>query len=244
MNNKAIIVGATSGIGRQVTEILLQQGWTVGVCGRRLEKLEEIRQLYPEQVYVQVLDVTSSESPTLLAHLIEKMQGINLYFHGSGIGFQNKELEADKELKTIETNALGYARMVGQAFRYFSNHPEQNGHIACISSIAGVKGLGVAPAYSATKRFCNTYIEALEQQATIKGLSISFTDIRPGFVDTDLLKGDYKYPLVMKPEKVARAIVKAIEHRKRVAVIDWRYRLLVFFWRLIPSCIWVKMKIQ
>ncbi len=117
------------------------------------------------------------------------------------------------------------------------------GHIAVISSIAGTKGLGSAPAYSATKRFQNTYIDALDQLAHMKKLNISFTDIRPGFVATPLLKDD-KYPLLMHTSQVASQIVKAISRRKRVAIIDWRYQLIVFFWKLIPGWLWVRLPVR
>lgn len=103
--------------------------------------------------------------------------------------------------------------------------------------------LGIAPAYSATKRFQNTYIEALTQLAHMQKLAIRFTDIRPGFVDTDLLKGG-KYPMLMRADKVAARIVKAIERQERIVIIDGRYRLLVFFWRLIPRRIWERLSIH
>ncbi|MEE0976492.1 MAG: SDR family NAD(P)-dependent oxidoreductase, partial [Bacteroidales bacterium] len=118
------------------------------------------------------------------------------------------------------------------------------GHIAVISSIAGTKGLGVAPAYSATKAMQNTYIQSLSQLARIKKADISFTDIRPGFVATDLLNSNKHYPLLMKKEKVAKAIVKALKSKKRVLVIDWKFRIVVFFWRLIPSCIWERISVK
>ena len=105
-------------------------------------------------------------------------------------------------------------------------------------SLYAEKGLGIAPAYSATKRFQNTYIDALEQMAHFSGKSICFTDIRPGFVATGLLNDGKHYPMLMNKEKVAKDIVKALKRKKRVIVIDWRYRILVAFWKLIPACIW------
>lgn len=240
---KAIIVGATGGIGREVAILLINQGWKVGICGRRTEKLDELKTINPDNVYVQAMDVTSDDAPQKLLSLIAQMDGIDLYLHVSGIGFQNPELDTDKELATAETNVVGFTRMLDTAFHYFATRPDVCGQIACVSSIAGTKGLGAAPSYSASKRYCNTYMEALEQLANIKGLNITFTDIRPGFVDTDLLKGSAHYPMLMKPEKVARAIVSGLDRKKRVITIDWRYKILVFFWRLVPKCIWVRLKL-
>ena len=79
--------------------------------------------------------------------------------------------------------------------------------------------------------------------AQMEKLPIVFTDIRPGFVKTDLLKND-KYPMLMSPQYVARKIVKAIERKKRRTVIDWRYAVLVFFWKLIPSFVWRRLPIH
>lgn len=77
----------------------------------------------------------------------------------------------------------------------------------------------------------------------MRGLNIRFTDIRPGFVATDLIK-DGNYPLKLRADDVAKMIVRAIEKKKAVVTIDWRYRLLVFFWRMIPRCVWKRLKIK
>ena len=157
------------------------------------------------------------------------------------IGSQNRNLNSDIELSTVQTNTVGFTQMVVAAYDYFKKHG--GGQLAVISSIAGTKGLGAAPSYSATKRYQNTYIDALDQLARMEKLPIVFTDIRPGFVKTDLLKND-KYPMLMSPQYVARKIVKAIERKKRRTVIDWRYAVLVFFWKLIPSFVWRRLPIH
>lgn len=102
----------------------------------------------------------------------------------------------------------------------------------------------MAPAYSATKRFQNTYIDALEQLSHLQKLHIHFTDIRPGFVSTALLSDGKPYPMLMRPDTVAQHIVRALERRRRVVVIDARYRVLVGFWRLIPRWLWKRLPIK
>lgn len=246
---KAIIIGATSGIGLEVARLLLRQGWRIGVAGRREEALQALRSTAPERVETARIDVTRDDAPERLRALIDRLGGMNLFFLSSGIGYQNPTLDPDIELRTARTNVEGFTRMATAAFDYFRQQqtegrlPSEGGHIAVISSIAGTKGLGAAPAYSATKRFQNTYIDALEQLARMQHLRICFTDIRPGFVATDLLRGG-NYPMLMRPERVAQHIVRALERRKRVAIIDVRYRLLVFFWRLIPRAIWKRMPVE
>ncbi len=236
----AVIVGATSGMGLEVARILHKRGWIVAIAGRRKQKLDEIQEDLGERCVTKVIDVLREDSTSLLLELIGELGGMDLYFHSAGIGFQNPNLEKWKEIDTVQTNATGFVRMVDAAFNYFCE--KEHGHIAVISSIAGVRGLGVAPAYSATKRFQNTYLEALTQLARMKKKKISITDIRPGFVDTDLLGGG-QYPMKMNVRLVAREIVWAIFRDRRTIVVDWRYKILVVLWRLIPRCIWVRLKV-
>lgn len=236
---RAIIMGASSGIGLEVARLLRERGWTVGVAARRLERLAEF------EVSAQI-DVRYKEASEQLMQLVERLGGMDLYFHASGIGKQNHELQEDIELRTMETNATGFTRMVGTAYRYMAAHG--GGHIAVISSIAGTKGLGPAPAYSATKALQNTYIEALEQLANAQKLNIRFTDLRPGFVDTDLLRPEaagnqQRYPILLEPKVVAQEMVRSIEYQRHVRVIDWRWRIVTAVWRCIPRCLWRHFKL-
>lgn len=241
---KAIIVGATSGIGLAVAKQLTARGWEIGISGRRQQLLQEIQRTNLNIIATQELDVTRPDAGDRLQTLIGKMGDIDLYFHSSGIGYQNPSLDIDKEIRTVETNALGFTRMINVAFHYFQQHPEKRGHIAVISSIAGTKGLGAAPAYSASKRFVNHYMECLSQLIHLKHIKhITLTDIRPGFVRTPLLSDGGKYPLQLDVDKVAQEIVSGLEKRKQIITIDWKYRIIVFFWRLIPRWIWVRLPI-
>ena len=241
MVKRIVIIGATSGIGYEVAKIYRQLGWRIGVAGRRIERLEAFREQAPEQIEIQQLDVTEVDAVQKLHQLIDKLGGMDLFLLSTGIGSQNRMLNPDIELATVNTNAIGFTRMVTAAYHYFQE--QGAGHLAVISSIAGTKGLGAAPAYSATKRFQNTYIDALAQLARMEKLPIHFTDIRPGFVKTALLKSD-NYPLLMSPERVAQQIVRALSRKKRTVIIDWRYATLVFFWKLIPSYVWERLSIH
>lgn len=239
---RAIIIGATSGIGQEVAKILLLEGWKLGVAGRRRSALEIFQKIAPDQIEIEELDITQEEATDKLQILINKLGGMDLFLLSSGIGYQNINLDSKIELDTARTNVEGFIRMVDSAFTYFKENG--GGHLAVISSIAGTKGLGVAPAYSATKRFQNTYIDALEQLAHLQRLNIYFTDIRPGFVATALLNDGKHYLMLMKADKVGYSIVKAIKRKQRVAIIDTRYRILVFFWQMIPRWIWKRMPIK
>lgn len=238
---RAVIIGASSGMGYEVSRLLLAQGYTLGVAARREDRLLALKQEAPDRVEVATIDVTADDAPGRLRELINRLGGMDLYFHVSGIGKQNRTLTEDIELNTVNTNGMGFTRMIGEAYRYFAERGK--GHIAALTSIAGTKGLGPAPSYSATKAMQNVYLQALEQQARSRGLDIHFTDIRPGFVDTDLLKGDFHYPMMLKPQAVARDIVKAIQNKRHVKVIDWKYAILTAMWRRVPRFIWRNIKL-
>ena len=242
MDKKVIIIGATSGLGREVALIYIAQGWKVGIAGRREAELESLRAAYPEQVSAQALDVTKEDAPEKLQALIEQVGGMDVFLLSSGIGKQNYTLETGLELATAATNVEGFIRMTNAAYHYFEK--QGHGHLAVISSIAGTRGLGAAAAYSATKGFQHIYMDALDQLARMQKLNIRFTDIRPGFVATPLLTSSKKYPMLMDAPIVALDIVSAIEKKKRVAIIDWKFRLLAGFWRLIPKWIWLRLPVR
>jgi short-subunit dehydrogenase len=243
--SRAIIIGATSGIGLEVARVLTQQGWQVGIAGRRQERLQEIQRTDLNVVATQQLDVTRPDAPDRLLQLIGKMGGtVDLILHSSGIGYQNVNLDMERELATVETNALGMTRIVGTAFNYLAERPDHEAHLAVISSIAGTHGLGAAPAYSSTKRFVSHYIECLQQLCTIRRLRhIHLHDIRPGFVRTPLLADGHRYPLQLDPHRVAEDIVRNILRGRTVITLDWRYRLLTALWRLVPRWLWVRMRV-
>lgn len=238
---RAIIIGASSGIGREVCDILLADGWRLGVAARREDRLLEIRKSCPDRVEVQVIDVTADDAAGRLLALADRLGGVDLFLCSSGIGKQNFQLDSNIELATVDVNVKGFTAVVDAMFNYMATH--SGGHIAVISSIAGTKGLGAASAYSATKAYQNTYIQALEQLANMRRLPIRFTDIRPGFVDTDLLSGSGRYPMLMDKTNVARQIVKGIYAKRHVKIIDWRYRILVAAWRLVPNWLWRIMRV-
>ena len=116
---KAIIIGATSGIGQEVAKCLLLDGWQIGVAGRRQSALENLQRAAPDQIQIQTLDVTQEDAGEKLNMLIDKVGGMDLFLLSSGIGFQNTNLNMEVELNTAYTNVEGFIRMVDTAFIYF-----------------------------------------------------------------------------------------------------------------------------
>ncbi|MCQ2974804.1 MAG: SDR family NAD(P)-dependent oxidoreductase [Bacteroidales bacterium] len=239
---KIVIVGASSGIGYEVAELFIKSGWKTTICARRVEKLEPLVKINPENVKAYSLDICSSECEFQLEKILSEDIKTNIYFHVAGIGNHNQALDSKIELATIATNCEGFVRCIDTAFNYFRKNG--GGHIAAISSIAGTKGLGAAPAYSASKKMQSTYLQSLSQLSSLISTKITITDIRPGFVKTDLLDSKRNYPLLMDKKYVAKKIYKSIIHKKRIKIIDWKYAILVYFWRMIPRFIWERLKID
>jgi short-subunit dehydrogenase len=235
---KVIIIGATSGIGRELALLYLSGGHAVGVTGRRAEKLIEIQERYPGRTWYKTMDVRKEGSLALLDELIREMQGVDLIIHNAGMGAQTETLIPSVEMETLLTNAVGFTRIIVHAYNYFKESATP-GHIAVISSIAGIKPLGQAPAYSATKRYVTHYVSCLAQKARHEKIPLTFTTILPGFIRTALLARDY--PLSISLDKGAHLIFRAIERRKRHAILPGRWRPIMFLARLLPDCLWERL---
>jgi short-subunit dehydrogenase len=240
---RIVIVGASSGLGQAVAELLASEGWELGLAGRNTVPLLALQQSYPLAVRaIERIDINNDEAPKRLGQLISNLGGMDVYFHAAGIGRENIELSPDIESDILNTNIGGFSRMIVTAFQYM----EECGHgqIAAITSVAGTKGIGSMAAYSSSKCFGQTYLDALDQLARVRRLDIKFTDIRPGWTDTPLLGKDANYPMLMSTQKVALKIVHAIKHCRRVATIDWRWRILVAMWRILPYSIWRRLRVS
>ncbi|MBR3491342.1 MAG: SDR family NAD(P)-dependent oxidoreductase, partial [Bacteroidales bacterium] len=146
--------------------------------------------------------------------------------------------------RIIQTNSEGMVRMVDHFFNYVRTHnysKSHKAHIAVITSIAGTNGMGASPAYSATKKMQSTYLTALSQLSRMDKIPVCFTDIRPGFVATDILNPNKHYPMLMSKEKATDHVMKALHKKKRVYTFDWRFRLVVGLWKMIPRFVWERL---
>lgn len=244
----AIIIGATSGIGREVAIRLVEEGWKVGIAGRREDRLLDIQGKYGrENVAVEAIDINREDATAALDALLEQTGPPDLFLHVSGIGGQNPKMDEAKELKILETNCLGMTRMVAHFINYVKAHPvydmQHKAHIGVVTSVAGTAGLGISAAYSSSKKMQSTYITALSQLVRMEKLPIRFSDIRPGFVQTDILDPNKHHPFLMTVEQVGRHIMKGLKRKRRIIIFDWRYRLITGVWRLIPRALWERLTI-
>lgn len=236
----AIVFGATSGIGKSITRILIKEGYKVAITGRRLEKLEELKKEFLDQILVKQNDIQQIEDvEKVFNEIVLEFKTIDLVIQSSGVGFVNPKLDWDKEQQTILTNVLGVTKLYVLAYKLFKE--QQFGHLVGISSIASIRGSRAAPDYFASKAYQKSYLEGLYiKTKSIKSKKVFITDIRPGFVDTPMALGDQLFWMVPL-EKAAIQIYSAIKKKKRVAYISKRWQLVAWVLKIVPAWILKKM---
>lgn len=154
---KVIIIGATSGIGKGLAERFLREGNTVGITGRREDKLQEICS-QNKNCFYSVSDVTKdTDTVRQLSNLVNRVGGMDILIFCSGIGELNPELDYLLEKPTLLTNVIGFTNVVDWAFHFFQK--QEWGHLIVISSVGGMRGEGIAPAYNASKAYQINYTE-------------------------------------------------------------------------------------
>lgn len=236
---KIIIIGATSGIGRGLAEVYSQKDYLIGITGRRENLLEEVCARDKDKLFYQVCDITDTQATiSSLETLTQKMGGMDILIICAGTGELNPELSYQLEEPTLLTNVIGFTNIADWGFRYFEQ--QKSGHLVTISSVGGTRGSGIAPAYNASKAYQINYMEGLRQKATKSPYSIYTTDIRPGFVDTAMTKGEGLF-WVTPVDKAVKQIKKAISKKKKVAFISKRWRYVTILFRLLPSAIYCRM---
>ena len=232
---KALVIGATSGIGKSLTETLIQNDFTVGITGRRLEMLKLLKEKNPDKICYSQFDVQDlSATESICNNLVNQLGGLDLLVISAGIGDENKSLDFSIENNVIKTNIQGFTCVASWGMNYFKK--QGYGHLVNISSIAGLMGNGEAPSYNATKAFQINYLEGLRLNADKSGSKIIITDVRPGYVNTAMAKGDGMF-WVAPVDKAALQIFTAIKSKKKVVYITKRWRIIGFILKIIPYSI-------
>ena len=231
---KVIIIGATSGIGKEMALQYVEKGHIVAITGRRTMLLNELKERFPAQIFTSCFDVRADNNIEHLKALIDEMNGVDIFIYNAGYGEPGTILNPEIERKVYEINVKGFVDLTAYMFNYFMQRGY--GHIAATSSIASVKDLSAAPAYSASEAFMSNYMEGLHMKAHRLKTNIFITDIQPGFVRTKTVSNPRFW--VASPQKAAAQIIAGIDAKKWRVYITKRWRLIAWLMKYVPSWIY------
>jgi short-subunit dehydrogenase len=228
----AVVVGASSGIGRALARELAEGGYEVGLAARRLSELESLGDSLPTKSYVARMDVSNPDAARdRMDRLADAMGGVDLVVLSAGVGFENRELAWDPERDTVDVNVRGFVALATWAMDHFESRGA--GHLVGISSVAEFFGNPVAPAYNASKSFVSRYLDGLRARAVAADADVTVTDVIPGFVDTEMAMGETFW--MASPETAAAQIHAAIRAGRSRVYVTRRWRLVALLVRLLPE---------
>lgn len=243
---KAIVVGASSGIGEAVARELSGRGWAVGVAARRLDQLETLVADLPGEARAMQMDVSDPDSARSKLHeLIAALDGLDLLVISAAMANPRGEISWEKEKAQIDVNVTGFTALAFECFEYFKTRG--HGHLAAISSVAGLRGNRFNPMYSASKAYMFRYLESLRLISIKENLDIRVTDIRPGFIDTDMDGTKHMKEvsalkmLVISPKKAAREIVDGLYKGKRTIYVPKLWKNVEIPYQVIPDFLYEKL---
>jgi len=232
-NPKVIIVGASSGMGRELAKIMAAHGYIVGVAAPQEDLLNSLCNEISSPIFSCILDVRDNNAREKLTTLITQMGGIDIVVICAGIGDRNPNLSFTIDKETIDVNVTGFCAMATTSMHHFI--AQKHGHLVAISSIAGIRGNDTAPAYNASKAFMSNYLQGLSKKIAHEKLSIDITDIKPGFVDTAMAKTYTKPFWMISAHEAAQYIFHGIIKKKKVVYVSPRWRLVAWALYLAPD---------
>jgi short-subunit dehydrogenase len=233
-----LIIGATSGIGRELCMQYAQRGCKVTATGRRRELLVSLKESNPN-IFTCEMDVVDCNADALLQKVAAVMGKIDLIILSAGYGDVNQKLMSTIELQTVNINVLGFTDCAVAAYRYLKQ--QGGGMLAGISSVASFRGGAAGPAYSASKAYVSNYLEGIRILSYKDKANITVSTVIPGFVDTDLAKGvggEEGIFWMASVEKAVRQIIHALDRHKQIVYVTKRWRLVAWAMRLLPEFIY------
>ena len=230
-----LVIGGTSGIGKALYDIYSKDN-RVAIIGRRTNVLKMLYEKNPHNTIIATADITiQSEIIAAIESICIEFGEIDLAIVCSGVGEINPSLEYSIERPTLDTNVIGWTFCINKLWQIF--HNQGHGHLVAITSVGGLRGEPMSPAYSASKAYQINYMEALRKKSYKMNGKILVTDIRPGLVDTAMAKGEGLF-WVMPVEKVANQIISAVHKHKRIAYVTKRWHFVAIINKLLPFCLY------
>ena len=244
---RAIIVGASSGIGAALVHELVSHNYAVAALARRTEQLQEVcdaanRHAAAGRATPYEHDVTRSDAVApLFQSIVRELGGLDLIVYVAGVqpDVAPNEYDFQKDAAMVQVNLLGAMAWLNLAAQRF--HQARKGHIVGVSSVSGDRGRVAFPGYHASKGALSIYLESLRNRLSRRGVTV--TTVKPGFVDTRLLANAKKTMWVISPQEAAQQIREAIDDGKQVVYIPGRWQWVMLIIRHIPSFIFRRLAI-
>lgn len=237
-----LITGATSGIGRELAVQLSAKGYKVGLVGRREDRLKELQKEIGDSAFIKPLDVSDfDKAEVAYQELISEMGGLDIMILNAGIGRDSRKLIWESDRQTINVNVTAFAHGINFSFQHFLDE-KKSGQIVGMSSIASTLASGRAAAYTASKHFISNYMTGFRQKANRMKVDITITDIKPGFIHTEMTENNKGMFWVAPVDKAVKQMIKAIERKKNHAYITKRWRLIAWIAKSTPQFVWDRLK--
>jgi len=238
--SRAIVIGASSGVGRALAERLVTSGAKVAVVARRFELLEDFKARHTERIFPYQHDVCNVEEvPALFAEITKHLGGLDLVIYASGVMPEvgPDEYNFAKDNQILEVNVRGAVAWLDEAAQRFNG--AHQGTIVGIGSVAGDRGRVGQPVYNASKAFLATYLEALRNRLHKKGVTV--VTIKPGPIRTEMT-ARLHLNKAMPVEQAADIILKKIE-RSGEHYLKLSHAAMFYVIKRIPGAIFRRLKI-
>lgn len=243
---RVLIIGATSAIAEATARLLAERGDALYLVGRRPAALAaiaaDLRIRGASQVATDTLDANDLPAhEQLLARADATLQGMDTIFIAHGTLSDQRACERSAELTVHEltTNGISTVALLTHVAQLFEGR--RRGTIAVISSVAGDRGRQSNYVYGSAKALVSTFLSGMRQRLSKSGVAV--ITIKPGFVDTPMTAALPKSPLWARPDKVAAAIVRAIDTSAAVAYVPGFWRLIMLIIRAIPESIFRRLRL-
>jgi short-subunit dehydrogenase len=233
---RVFITGASAGIGEALARQYATADTTLGLFARRREALEGLAKSLPGRTTVYAADITDTAALAAAAQdFIARFGAPDLVVANAGVsaGTRGDEIEdLGKLRRVLEVNVVGLAATLA-AFAP-AMRAAGAGTLCGIASVAGLRGIPGAGAYSSSKAAAITWLEALRTE--LAGSGVSVVTICPGYIDTPMTQvNKYRMPFLISADEAARRIARAIEAKRRLAVIPWQMAIVATLLRAMPG---------
>lgn len=237
---KVFITGASSGLGKALAQYYAAQGATLGLVARRSELLAEVSASLPATHAIYSADVRDESAMQQAAEDFMRRYGApDIVIANAGVsnGTLSNQASDNQAFKAIfDINVLGLVHTF-QPFLAAMQVNRNGATIVGIASIAGVRGLPGAGAYSASKAAAINLLESMRVE--LKDAGIHVVTIAPGYIRTPMTDvNPYSMPFMLEAEDAAQRIANAIEKKRRFAIVPWQMGIIARIMRFIPAWLW------